>query len=177
MSTARWTHFLLLWAIFLIAFWLRIHQLEQLPAGLHFDEAANAILSSEIAFDGYRPIFISSYTGKETLFFYAAGGVINRVGRSIFSLRLTAAFFGLLTIATTYQLGLAIFKDRRIALTAAIILAVNFSHLLFSRLGFRAISQPLTQGLTVLFLVDGFQRMDQQRSAEVQFAAAGLFWG
>ncbi|MEM9775227.1 MAG: glycosyltransferase family 39 protein, partial [Chloroflexota bacterium] len=168
---------LILIAVLLCAFWLRVHQLEQFPAGLHFDEAANAILSSEIAFDGYRPIFISSYTGKEAFFFYAAGLLMNRIGSSIFALRLTAGFFGLLTIAATYQLGARLLRDRRVALIAAILLAINFAHLLFSRLGFRAISQPLTQALTILFLIDGFRRLERQQPAWWFFGAAGLFLG
>lgn len=177
MTSLRWIQRLLILVMLCIALWLRVHQLEQFPAGLHFDEAANAILSREIAFDHYRPIFISSYTGKETLFFYAAGGVMNRLGASIFTLRLTAAFFGLLTIAATYRLGIAIFRDRRIALIAAIFLTVNFAHLLFSRLGFRAISQPLTQALTVLFLIEGLRRLYDHRPAKIMFAVAGLFLG
>ena len=168
---------LFLAALLLIAFALRSWQLEQFPAGLHFDEAANAILSSEIAFDGYRPVFISSYTGKETLFFYAAGLVMNRIGASVFALRLTAAFMGLITVAATYRLGVAILGSKRDALIAAFLLTFNFSHLLFSRLGFRAISQPLMHGLTVLFLIEGMRHLRKGETSWTLFGAAGLCLG
>ena len=53
---------------------LRLPLLTAAPPGLHSDEAANGILAAEIGWEGKRPIFISSYTGKEVLFFYLAGG-------------------------------------------------------------------------------------------------------
>ena len=142
----------------LIAATLRLPDLATAPPGLHYDEAANGILASEIGLQGERPIFIPSYTGKEVLFFYLAGGMMRLLGVSIFSLRLTAAFIGLLTIAATYWLGREWQLDRRIALIAAALIAVSFWHLLFSRLGFRAITQPLLQTLTLAALFRGLRR-------------------
>ena len=64
-----------------------------------------------------------------------------------FALRLTAAFVGIITVAATYWLGRELFPDRArgrdIGLFAAALLAASFAHVLFSRLGFRAITQPL----------------------------------
>ena len=142
----------------LIAASLRFPALETTPPGLHYDEAANAILAAEIGLQGERPIFISSYTGKEVLFFYLAGGVMRLVGDSVFSLRLTAALIGVLTVAVTYWLGVAGLRDKRIAMLAAALIAVSFWHLLFSRLGFRAITQPLLQAVTVAALLRGLRR-------------------
>ncbi len=81
-----------------------------------------------------------------------------RIGDSLFALRLMSAFLGILTVAATFWLGAEIFADRRIALVAAALLAVSFWHVLFSRLGFRAISQPLLQALTVAALFRGLRR-------------------
>ena len=72
---------------------------------------------------GERPIFISSYTGKEALFFYLAGGLMRLAGESLFSLRLTAAFTGILTVAATYWLGHEMLADRRQALLADLFLS------------------------------------------------------
>ncbi len=146
----------------LLATGLRTFQLEAYPPGVHFDEAANGLLAGEIAFDGERPLFITSYTGKEVFFFYAAAGVMRLVEPSVFGLRLTAVYLGLLTIAATYWLGVEIFRGRRIALLAAGLLAISFWHLLFSRLGFRAISQPLLQALMVAAWLRGL-RLKQDR--------------
>jgi 4-amino-4-deoxy-L-arabinose transferase-like glycosyltransferase len=146
--------------VLLVTAVLRLPNLPTIPPGLHFDEAANALLTGDIAFRDYRPVFISSYTGKEVLFFYLAAGVMASVGESVFALRLTAAFIGLLTVAATYWAGYELLRDRRVALLAATILAVSFWHVLFSRLGFRAISQPLLQALMVAMLLRGLRRED-----------------
>ncbi len=156
----------------LLAAVLRFHALPDIPPGLHYDEAANAILAAEIGRGQSQPIFIESYTGKEVLFFYAAGGLMRLVGESLFTLRLTAAFTGLLLVATTYWLGRELGLSRQVALLAAALLAVSFWHLLFSRLGFRAITQPLLQALTVAALFRGVRR-GQWRWLVV----AGLFLG
>ncbi|MCB0004916.1 MAG: phospholipid carrier-dependent glycosyltransferase [Anaerolineales bacterium] len=149
--TRRTSSWLLLFGLLLAAL-LRLPALTTVPPGVHYDEAANGILAAEIASQGEHPIFIASYTGKEVLFFYGAGLLARLVGPGAFSLRLTAAFLGLLTVAATYWLGRVLRLDRRIALVAALLLATSFWHLLFSRLGFRAISQPLLQALAVGFI-------------------------
>ncbi len=156
----------------LVAAALRLPNLPKAPPGLHYDEAANGILSADIGLRGDRPVFISSYTGKEVLFFYLAGGVMRLMGDSIFSLRLTAAFVGILTIAATYWLGREMLADRRLAILAAALLAVSFWHVLFSRLGFRAITQPLLQAITVAALFRGLRRHDYR-----WLAAGGLIFG
>lgn len=142
----------------LIAAALRLPELTRHPPGPHYDEAANGILAGDIGFRGERPVFIDSYTGKEPLYFYLAGGLMRLLGESVFSLRLTSAFIGILTVAATYWLGWELVHDRRIAVLAACLLAVSFWHLLLSRLGFRAISQPLMQALAVAALFRGLRR-------------------
>lgn len=141
----------------LVAAVLRLPALTTIPSGVHYDEAANGVLAGDIGLRGERPVFIPSYTGKESLFFYAAGGLMRAVGESLFALRLTSAFIGLLTVAAAYRLGREMLADRRIALLAAALLAVSFWHVLFSRLGFRAISQPLLQALALAALFRGLR--------------------
>lgn len=137
---------------------LRLPDLANTPPGLHYDEAANAILAGDIGLRGDRPLFIESYTGKEVLFFYLAGGLMRLVGESVFTLRLTAAYVGLLTVAAAYWLGRELLADRRMALMATVLLAISFWHVLFSRLGFRAITEPLLQALAVAALFRGLKR-------------------
>ena len=156
----------------LVAAALRLPDLPSVPPGLHYDEAANGLLAADIGLRGDRPIFISSYTGKEVFFFYLAGIMMRLVGESVFSLRLTAAFVGLLTVAATYWLGREMLADRRIAILAAALLAVSFWHVLFSRLGFRAITQPFLQALTIAALFRGLRREDNR-----WLIAGGIFLG
>ena len=163
---------LLLLFCLLVAASLRIPGLETTPPGVHFDEAANGILASEIAFQGERPIFISSYTGKEVLFFYLTAAVMRGIGDSPLALRLTAVYISLLTMSAIYWLGVELTRNRRVALIAAALIAISFWHLLFSRLGFRAISQPLLQTLMLAAWLRGL-RTDQWR----WFGLSGLFLG
>ena len=141
----------------LIAAILRLPDLPAIPPGVHYDEAAYGLNAGDIGLRGDRPIFIPAFTGREPLYLYLAGGMAAVLGNTLFALRLTSAFIGLLTIAATYRLGREMLADRRIALLAAALLAVSFWHLLFSRLGFRVISQPLLQALAVAALFRGLR--------------------
>lgn len=173
MRHIRYYHALLFMLFCLmVAVTLRFPDLAHVTPGIHYDEAANGTLVAQIAFDGYRPVFIASYTGKEVIFFYLAGAVTRVVGSSVFTLRLTAVYISLLTIAATYWLGMELSRDRRIALLAAALLAVSFWFLLFSRLGFRVNTQPLLQALTIASLWRGY-RLHTWR----WFVAAGVFLG
>jgi 4-amino-4-deoxy-L-arabinose transferase-like glycosyltransferase len=153
--------------------WLRVHLLPELPPGLHYDEAANAILAGDIGLRGARPVFITGYTGKETLFFWLAGGMMRLVGESVFALRLTAAFTGVLTVAAGSWLARELWPRRPwIAVWVALLLATAFPHVLFSRLGFRAITLPLMATLTLAAL----WRSSRLRSAHWA-VIAGLWLG
>lgn len=147
--------------VLLVASLLRLAALPELPLGLHYDEAANLILSRQIADGDYLPLFIRAYTGKEVLFFYAAALWVAITGGSAWGLRLGAAMLGILTVAATFSATQALFsarpRARQLALFAAAWMAVAFPHILLSRYGFRAISQPLMQALTVAALWRGLR--------------------
>ncbi len=147
--------------VLLVAAALRLWALPSFPVGLHYDEAANLILTRQIAEGQYRPVFIQAYTGKEVLFFYAAAPWVRMTGGSPWGLRLGAAMLGILTVAATYAATSALLGPRKrtasIALFAAAWIAVAFPHVLLSRYGFRAISQPLLQALTVAALWRGLR--------------------
>jgi 4-amino-4-deoxy-L-arabinose transferase-like glycosyltransferase len=102
----------LLLIILLVALFLRICELDRIPPGLHYDEAANAILAADIATGKTHPLFIEAYTGKEVLFFYLAGATMRLLGVSVFSLRLTSALIGTLTVLITYQLTREMFANQ-----------------------------------------------------------------
>lgn len=139
---------------------LRLWMLPSLPLGLHYDEAANVILTRQIAWEGYRPLFIRPYTGKEVLFFYLSAPWVAITDGDPWGVRLSAAMIGILTVAATYAMTRGLLpqhRHQRTALYAAAWMAVTFPHLVLSRYGFRAISQPLMQALTVVALWRGLQ--------------------
>ena len=168
----------LLLVILLVALFLRVYELPDIPPGLHYDEAANAILASDIATGKAHPLFIEAYTGKEVLFFYLAGVAMRLLGASVFSLRLTSALIGTLTVLITYHLAREMFAhqgveaSRWLALFSAALLTTSYWHVTLSRYGFRAISQPLLQALTLWCLWRGLRRR-----SNTWLALSGLFFG
>jgi len=161
-----------------VAAFFRLYRLETLPPGPYYDEAANGILAGEIASGVSHPLFFEAYTGKEVLYFYLAAGLMKVLGTSLLTLRLTSAFIGVVTVALTYGLAQELFCQedelmrRSVALMAASLMAVSFWHVTISRYGFRAISQPATQALTLLFLWRGLRR-----GGWWNLALAGFFCG
>jgi 4-amino-4-deoxy-L-arabinose transferase-like glycosyltransferase len=150
--------FVLFLVIVLVAVGLRVWGLPRPPAGPYYDEAANGILADSIAGGDYLPIFITSYTGKEILFFYLAAVLVKIVGPGLLALRLTSALVGLATVPAFYWCARELFpRDRFVAPLAAALLATSFWHLALSRIGLRAISQPLLQALTVAALWRGLR--------------------
>jgi len=158
----------LLAVVLAVAAFLRLYRLESLPPGPYSDEAANGILASEIASGASRPLFIPSYTGKEVLYFYIAAAVMKVTGVTLLGLRLASVVLGVSGVAATYCLVLTLlssnessdfsrFAQREMALLTAVLTATSFRHMNMSRYGFRAISQPLTQTLMLLFLWRGLQ--------------------
>src|SRR5574341_155379 len=147
--------------ILLVAAILRLTALSVIPPGLHYDEAANGVIVRNIAFGGYRPIFIPEYTGKEVLWFYNAALMMQILGPVIFALRLTSAFFGVTTVAATGWLVRQLYHDdvRRdyLALLSMAILAIAFWHGILSRFADRAITQPLLQALSLGLLWQGLR--------------------
>jgi len=150
---SRWPFTIALLLVLLVAAGLRLYRLPELPLGLHYDEAANGILAGEIARGLKTPIFIPSYTGKEVLFFYWAALWMKLLGVTPLALRLSAALAGLATVAATVWSVHELLHDhyyaKEIALLTGAFLATSFWHLVLSRYGFRAVTQPLLQALTV----------------------------
>jgi hypothetical protein len=154
--------YLLLSLATLVGACLRLWQLTAIPPGLHYDLAATALLGQAVAFDGYRPIFITAFTGHEALFYYWLGLWFRLIGSSVFALRLAAALLGVVTLpATFFAVREALrFEEHSLALAAfaATFLAFAFFHVTFSRFGFRVITQPLVQALALGFLFRGLHR-------------------
>jgi 4-amino-4-deoxy-L-arabinose transferase-like glycosyltransferase len=171
--TPRRLFVVILFLILLVATGLRLYRLPELPLGLHYDEAANGILAGEIARGIKTPIFIPSYTGKEVLFFYWTALWIKLLGVTPLALRLSAALAGVATVAATVWAIREMLHGRRdadwVALLAGAFLATSFWHLILSRYGFRAVTQPLMQALTVAALWRGLRLTPPPTRGELHF--------
>lgn len=183
-------YWLLILALLVAAF-LRVWQIDVLPPGLHYDEAADTIIAQQIARGESAPIFVTAYTGKEVLFFYWAAAWMKLIGPTVFAMRLAAAWTGVLTVAATYRAVRELFASplsptsqkargllgmgeggEGVALLTALFIATSFWHVLMSRLGFRSISEPLIQALALAALFRGL-RLNRWR----WFIIAGVFVG
>src|SRR5258708_3795781 len=153
-------YYLVLTLIVLVAAFLRLWQLATAPPGLHYDLAATALLGDEVAFNGYRPVFISAYTGHEALYYDWLALWFRLVGSSVFTLRLAAAMLGILAVPATFFAIREVMRFEKelsypLAALAAAFLATAFWNLVFSRYGFRVISEPVVQALAIGFLIKG----------------------
>ncbi|HSP95632.1 MAG TPA: glycosyltransferase family 39 protein [Candidatus Dormibacteraeota bacterium] len=137
-------------AVVLLALFLRVWQLDDVPAGLYCDEAGNGWNAYALGTAGldengtHWPLYVWSFgtAYKNPLFIYAAILPVKLLGLSAFSIRLAAALFGTATVLAMFFLGRALF-GAWVGLWAALFLAVAPWHLHFSRIAFELIAFPL----------------------------------
>jgi hypothetical protein len=136
-------------AIVALAAVLRIAELNDLPAGFFCDEAGNGYNSYLLLHTGRDenreqwPLYVWSFgvAYKNPVFIYASMLPIALFGLSEFSVRLTAALFGVLAVFGIGLLGRIAFGAVG-GLIAALLLAVLPWHVHFSRIAFELIAFP-----------------------------------
>jgi hypothetical protein len=95
---------------------------------------------AQLVIDGERPLYFIQAEGHEPIYHYLSAGWIALAGDSLFSVRLVSVFFGLLAVAATYRLAHQLFGTR-FALFVALLLAVSFWALMYSRVKIRHIAE------------------------------------
>ena len=133
--------------VLLVAVVLRLYRLDTLPGGLMFDEAWNG-RDALMVIAGERPIFFTVNSGREALFIYLQAISVALLGQTSLALRVVSAILGILTVVAAYIMARRMFSAR-IALLTSCWLTISLWHVIFSRIGLRAISLPL-------FLAVGF---------------------
>ena len=167
-------------AILLFAALIRVWGLDQVPAGLFCDEAGNgynafSLLESGRDEEGSRfPLYIWSFgvSYKNPVFIYSAIPVVAALGLSEFSIRLTAALWGILGVASILWLGSILF-GRRGGLWSGFTLAICPWHVHFSRVAFELIALlPFFAGGFACFLLGVRGRPRWLIAAGVLFAGS-----
>ena len=152
----------LLGLLILVAAFLRLYRLNDVPPGLYHDEAFNGLDAIRILQAGWYPLFFEGNGGREPLFIYLEAISIKMLGASPFALRIVSALVGLSTIPMLYVLTKLMFASvgseeaRRIALLAATGLTTSYWHVHFSRIGFRTILLPLFIVMTLWLFWQGW---------------------
>jgi 4-amino-4-deoxy-L-arabinose transferase-like glycosyltransferase len=142
MKTIYRKHFtlIILLLIFLIGFTLRFILLDKIPNGLHIDEAINGVNANSILQTGkdtnntWFPLQTEVFGDyNPTGYSYLAIIPIKIFGLTEFATRFPGALLGSLTILALYLLSYSIFKDKKISLLSAFLLAINPWHVVLSR--------------------------------------------
>ncbi len=158
-------------AILVIAFIFRFQHIQSIPPGLYPDEAMNgnnALIALET---GDFKIFYPENNGREGLFINIQALFLKVFGSEPWVLRSVSATFGLLTVLGLYLLVRLLF-NWQIASIASFYLAVSFWHVVFSRIGFRAIMVPFLMVWGFYFLWRGLKNFRFSN-----FALSGIFFG
>ncbi|MFN8534997.1 MAG: glycosyltransferase family 39 protein [Dehalococcoidia bacterium] len=143
---------LALGVILLVAAFLRISQIAEVPPGISHDEAMYGLDARDVLQLGVHPIYFERNNGgREPLFIYLGALSMAIFGPEPIAMRAVSIAVALLTIIAGHLLFRRLFGPR-VALFADAWLAINFWHLVLSRNSFRAITLPLVLTLALLVL-------------------------
>ncbi len=149
-TRAHWRGWLLVaTAVLLLAAAFRLLWLADVPPGLAQDEVLDADIALFIR-GGEHALFFHHGYGHEPLYHYYAVPFQALLGDNILSIRLPAAFLGLLLVALTMRWARRDFGSVP-ALVAGLGLAVSWWPIIFSRIGIRPILEPVLLTLAVIF--------------------------
>lgn len=127
-------------AVFLLAFFVRVYNLEKLPNGVNWDETAyayNAYSLLETGKDEWGnawPLFLKSFGEyKPALLSYVMMPWMLVFPDSVLSARLTSVLLGSLSVVAFYGLVCRLARSAKIAAVAAVVVALTPWHIHFSR--------------------------------------------
>lgn len=133
-------HIAILSGIITIAAILRVFALDTFPPELFGDEIdvgyhAYSLLHTARDYTGqFLPTYIHSFSEwRAPLLMYATVPFVALFGLNEWGVRLTPAFFGVVTVLLTYVFVLLLTKRKAVALSAALLLAISPWHIQFSR--------------------------------------------
>ncbi len=146
------TEWVLFALVILVGIFFRVYRLDILPAGLNHDVAWNGLYAIRILHgEPYTPYAAEAW-GRETLMLYLQAVGVKLFGVEIFALVIPAVICGILLVPLVYFMGRELFGPR-LAVAAALLLAVSGWHVVFSRIGWRAVTQPLISAVGYLFFL------------------------
>ncbi|MBI4991889.1 MAG: hypothetical protein HZB99_01610 [Candidatus Harrisonbacteria bacterium] len=198
------SHWLLV-VIIIIASFLRLYNLTELPPGLYPDEAMNGNNAVEAWENRDWKVFYGENFGREGLFINIQSLSVAAFGNQPWVLRLPSVIFGILTVLGLYFFTrelfvnyesriknhgddpkahnslFSIYYSEKIALLASFLLATSFWHINFSRIGFRAIMAPFFLTWTLYWLLLALRKKQEGQWSGVRCqllsASAGLIYG
>jgi hypothetical protein len=178
LEVRRFSKLLPLIGITLLAAFFRLYRIDSLPPSTGYDQADYGLDALAIL-QGERPIFIpTKIAGREALFSYLVALAFLIPNGHPTAIYAVSAVVGVLTVPVVYLVADEMFSTeegplaRWGGLLAALVTAISYWHLNWSRLGMRVILVPLFASLIVYFLWRGLRT-----GSRWAFAACGFFLG
>jgi len=149
----------------------RIILLSSIPTGLHGDEAWTGLDAIRILKEGYIGPYVPGALGEPSGPIYFTALIFKLFGESIFTLRLSMAIFGIITIPLFY-IFLRLFFQKFVSSLGTLFLGMSLIHIHYSRIGFKVASAPVFAILTLIFIIRA-----EKHKKNIDIALAGLFCG
>ena len=157
-------HWIFLFLIILLSFWLRFYKITQIPPSLNWDEvsigynAYSILKTGRDEWEEFMPLHFRSYGEyKLPVQIYASIPGIAIFGLTPFGVRITPVVYGTLTVLLLYFLALELFKKKDIALLSALLLAISPWHIQLTRASFESSFSVFWVVMGMWFLIKGFK--------------------
>ena len=156
---------LVIFLIFFLAFFLRVHKVDKVPPALYWDEAAMALDAKSISLTGrdqhgnlwFQPLYPSWGDYKLPVYIISAVPFFKIIKNNPeLAVRLPSVLAGTLTVLVVYFLAKELFKKNNphyLPIIAMLLLAISPWHLQFSRAAFEGNLALLFNSLAVLFFI------------------------
>lgn len=160
----KWVYAIFLTAILAIAFFFRFNKVTQNPPSLNWDETSIAYNAYSILKTGKDewgvkyPLNFKSYGEyKLPAQIYASIPGIAIFGLNELGVRITQVVYGMLTVLLIYFLASKIFKDKRVGLLSAFVLATSTWHIQLTRASFESSFSVFWVTLGAIVFIKGFE--------------------
>lgn len=169
----------------LLAFFLRVWRLDEVPPGWRDDELINVLVISQKALDGDVQLYYADASGNEGLYHGLNAIFYHLFGATPWGMRALAVIAGTLTVPALYILGRQLY-DEKVGWIAAAALTFSFWSLMYSRFALRQIMTPLLamlafiavwRALIRLARLPGSHKWDDLRLTGKEWLGAGVFLG
>jgi hypothetical protein len=157
--------------ILILAIFLRLHRLGEIPAAIYVDETNASLDALRILEGGGASPFGTGWYETPNGYIYYMAGIYKLLGANYGSLKAASLLPAILTIPAVYWLGRYLFGSVA-GLAAMFLLAISRWHMTLSRWGWNELMPPLFQILGTYFLIRGLR----ERRA-LDFALGGLISG
>lgn len=156
-------------AILVIAMFLRLLRLAEVPPGIFFDEGAPGVDAVKVL-QGKHGVFFPDNSGREALIIYAIAIAHSLLGPSTLALRLPTALSSAASVLALFWTGYVLFgtgKNKEIPRpwrgifiggVGAALLSVSLNHVVLGRIAFRANFLILLLPLCLTLLWRGWQQ-------------------